>query len=185
MATLLLGSLLLSLGSLAQPQSDLRISLARVESGDTKPTIPTFVITLENQSDRDFVLVLGAVVGKKLYPNAISLLLTDPGGQVFTLRYRGPLRVGGRVDPYIVGLPSRATYVLRVSLAQFTSPYTGEGRTAPPAEGDLDPKLPPGSYTIQATVKAPAGNPSDPYGNRLMDLWAGTASSDVLRISIP
>ena len=80
------------------------------------------------------MVLLGAVVGRKLCPQAVTLLLTDQSGRISNLRYRGPLRVGGRVDPYIVALPSHATYVLRVSLAQFTSPYTGEGRTTPPAD---------------------------------------------------
>lgn len=65
------------------------------------------------------------------------------------------------MDPYTVGLPSHADYVLRVSLTQFTSSYTEEGRKEPPAEGNLDPMLPRGSYTIQATLQAPGGDASD------------------------
>lgn len=177
-------TLLLTLGSSGQEQTALRISTARVEAADARPTNPEFVITLENQGAEDFVVVLGAVVGRKLYPHALDLLLTDASGRQSRLRFRGPTRVGGRMDPYIVGLPSRASYGLRVSLAQFTSPYTGEGRTAPPAKGDLDPRLPPGIYRIQATLQPPGVDATDVHGNTLMNLWTTAVSSNVLRFSV-
>ncbi len=52
---------------------------------------------------------------------------------------------------------------------------------------ELDPKLPPGSYTIQATLQERGENNlgSDVYGNRLMNLWTGAASSNVLHFVIP
>ncbi len=185
---LFLFTLILSLGSSGPVQNDLRISIARIETADSKPSNPEFAVTLENQADSDLVVLLGALVGRKLYPHAISLLLTDQSGHISNLRYRGPVRIGGRIDPYIVGLPSHATYVLRVSLAQFTSPYTGEGRTRPPAMSDeLDPRIPSGNYTIQATLQAPGEKnlSSDVYGNRLMNLWTGAAMSNVLHFVIP
>jgi len=184
---LFLFTLMLSLGSSGREQDDLRISIARIETADSKPSDPEFAVTLENPGDSDLVVLLGAVVGSKLYPHAINLLLTDQGGHISNLRYRGPVRIGGRMDPYVVGLPSRATYVLQVSLAQFTSPYTGEGRTRPPATSDeLDPGLPSGRYTIQATLQEPGERnlASDVYGNRLMNLWMGSVSSNVLHLVV-
>lgn len=88
------------------------------------------------------------------------------------------------MDPYIVGLPGRADYALRVSLAQFTRPYTGGRRTAPPAKDDLDPRLPPGTYSIQATLQPPGVDASDVHGNTLMNLWTTAVSSNVLRFSV-
>jgi hypothetical protein len=177
-------ALMLSLGSSGQEQTALRISIARVETADGRPSNPEFVITLENQGAEDFVVVLGAVVGRKLYPHALDLLLTDASGRQSRLRFPGPARVGGRMDPYIVGLPGRASYSLRVSLVQFTSPYTGEGRTAPPAKGDLDPRLPPGIYRIQATLQPPGVDATDVHGNTLMNLWKAAVSSNVLQFSV-
>lgn len=174
-------TLLLALGSSGQEQTALRISIAPVETPDAKPSNPQFVITLENQGAEDFVVVLGAVVGRTLYPHALDLLLTDGNGRQSRLRFRGPARVGGRVDPYIVGLPGGADYRLRVSLAQFTRPYTG--RTAPPAKGDLDPRLPPGIYSIQATLQPPGVDATDVHGNTLMNLWTTAVSSNLLRFS--
>jgi hypothetical protein len=182
MAPILL-ALMLSLGSSAPQQTnDLRITIAPVESADVKPGNPEFVLTLQNEGDADLVVTLGAVIGRKLYPHAITLLLTNQSGRTSTLRFRGPVRVGGRMDPFIVGMPSGATYALRVSLGQFTSAYTGVGRTT---SNELEPMVPPGSYTIQATLHAPAGNTSDVYGNPLMNLWTGEAASAVLRFSVP
>ena len=76
----LLLAVLLSLGSSGPEQTDLPISIARIETADAKPSNPEFAITLENRGDSDLVVLLGAVVGRKLYPHAISLLLTDPTG---------------------------------------------------------------------------------------------------------
>jgi hypothetical protein len=176
-------SLLLFLGDAAPEQNDLRIRIARIEAADAKPSNLQFAITLENQGDADLVVLLGGVAGRKLYPNAITLLFSDQRGHISRLRFRNPPTISGRLDPYIVGMPTQATYVLRVSLAQYSSPYLGEGRDT---ESKLDPGLPPGTYTIQATLEGPAANglASDVYGNRLMNLWTGTVSSDVLQFSV-
>jgi hypothetical protein len=57
MAPLLL-ALMLTLGSSAPQRSDVGMTLARVETAASNPSTPEFAITLENQSGRDFVLVL-------------------------------------------------------------------------------------------------------------------------------
>ncbi len=128
---LFLFTFMLSLGRSGSDQNDIRMGIARIETADSKPSNPEFAITLENQGDSDLVVLLGAVVGRKLYPHAISLLLTDPSGRTSGLRYRAPVRIGGRMDPYIVGLPSHATYVLRVSLVAVHEPLHGRGSNAP------------------------------------------------------
>jgi hypothetical protein len=185
MAALLL-TVLLALGSSGPGQNDLRIGIARVEAADSNPRNPEFAITLENQSDTGFIVVLGYVLGNgRMYPDAITLLLTDESGRASKLQYRPPLRVGGRVDPYIVALSRHASHVLRVSLAQYLSPYTGEGRTTPPVDGELDPRLPPGSYRIQATIEGPLRNQDILVnGNPVMHLWTGAVSSNVLPLSL-
>jgi hypothetical protein len=62
-----------SLGSSVWPgtQNDLRISIRPPSrTADSKPSNPEFAITLENQGDSDLVVLLGAVVGRKLYPHS-------------------------------------------------------------------------------------------------------------------
>jgi hypothetical protein len=180
-------AVMLSLGSSGPEQNDLLLSIAHIETANSKPSTPEFAITLENEREGDLVLLLGTVVGGKLYPHAITLQVSDERGHTSGLRFRGPFRVGGRIDPYLVGMPSHATYVLRVSLEQYSRPYTGEGRTIPPTESKLDPELPPGTYTIQATLEGPTANSvaSDGCGNPLMNRWTGSVSSNVLRFVIP
>lgn len=77
----MLFTLMLSLQSSGPEQNALRIGIARIETTDSRPSNPEFAITLENQGVEDFVVVLGAVIGRKLYPHALSLLLTDERGQ--------------------------------------------------------------------------------------------------------
>jgi hypothetical protein len=184
---LFLFALMLSLGSSGPEQNDLRISIARIETADSKPSNPELAITLENRGDEDLVVVLGYRLGKRMFPQAITLLLTDASGRTSTLHYRPPLRVGARIDDYIVTLRRRASYVLRVSLAQYRSPYTGEGRTIPPVDGELDPKLPFGTWSVQATFDGlPARySNSDTQRIRLMNFWTGAVSSNMLRFVIP
>lgn len=182
MAPLLL-TLMLSLGSSGPEQNDLRLSIARIDTADAKPSNPEFAITFENRGSGDFVALLGFVFAGRLYPNAITLLLTDQSGRTSTLQYRIPTAIQGRVDPYTVGLPRRATFVLRVSLAQYRSPHTEEGPLTPRTPRELDPQLPRGDYTLQASLQGlPA---SDTNRNRLLNLWTGVVSSNVLGFSIP
>jgi hypothetical protein len=179
-------SLLLSLGSAAPKQNDLRISIARVETADSKPSNPAFAITLDNQGEDGLQLVLGYRLGQRMFPEAITLLVTDSRGRTSWLHYHEPVKLGARIDDYIVALRPRASYVLRVSLAQYRSPFTGEGRDIPPVEGPLDPKLSPGFYSVQATFggqPARSGN-SDMQGLGVMTFWTGTVSSNVLRFSV-
>ena len=186
---LFLFTLMLSLGSSGPQQSDLRISIARIETADSKPSNPEFAITLVNRWNEDFVVDLGYMLGngKRMFPDAITLLFTDPSGRTSKLHYRPPVRVGGRIDDYTVALRRHASYVFRMSLAQYRSPYSGEGRSTPPVDGELDPKLPFGTWSVQATfdgLPARYAN-SDTQGIRLMNFWTGAVSSNVLRFVIP
>ena len=128
---------------------------------------------MENQSDADFVVVLGYMLGngRKMFPSAVSLVVTDQQGRTGELLYRAPPLVGGRIDDYTVALRNHSSYVLRVSL--------GDYRTA---HGELGSNLASGTYTIQATfegLEARSAN-SDMLGIRLMNFRTGTVSSNVL-----
>jgi hypothetical protein len=165
----LLLTLLLSIGSPGPQQDDLRLTIARVQSADG-PNNPAFTITLENRSDTDFMVVLGHMLanGKAMLPTAVKLVLTDATGRPRTLRYRDRRYAGiaGRVDDYVVPLRGRSSYVLRLSLAQFSSLEAGE----------LEVKQPSGTYTLQATFEGSQVNPStnsDMLGLRFMTFWAG------------
>jgi len=186
MAPLLL-ALMLSVVSSHPEQNALRINIARVEAAETNLTNPEFAITLENRGAKELVIAVGWKIGTRMYPHGLTLLLTDANGHTDTLRYRLPLRIGGRIDPYLLPtLPMGARHTLRVFLSQYTSPYTGEGRTRPPAEGELNPNLPRGTYTIQARLEeAPLkiGKPDVQWPPA--NLWTGVVLSNVVTFTIP
>lgn len=179
-------ALMLSLGAAAPQDDAVRITIARVESPTAKPTNPEFAITLENQSDGDFVVVLGQMLGNgnELLPYGVSLLLTDQNGRPRTLRLRLPGVVGGTVSDYIVPLRKRAAYVLRVSLTEYDG------------LGELGPTLPSGTYSVQATFNGGMANYVVSIadlrrrekllpGSQIMNLWTGEAVSNELRFSVP
>jgi len=182
-------TLMLSLGSTGPEQNDLRLSIARVETAELQSSNLEVAITLENQSGADFMVVLGSMLGNgRMFPTAVTLVLTDQNGRTNKLQYRRyPPRISGRIDDYTVALRSHASYVLRVSLAEYLRPNKGEGRHLPTTDGELDSKLPSGTYSIQATFDGslPRSSQSDMQGIHLMNFWTGSVSSNVLRFSIP
>ena len=167
---------MMSLGSSGQDQNALRVSIARIEATNSKPSNPEFAITLENQNESDFVVVVGYMLGngRKMFPSAVRLVLTDERGRTSTLTYRAPPHVGGRIDDYLVALRTGASYVLRVSLADYHP------------VGEVGWKLPSGTYEIHATFQGkPAGFlNADTPGIGLLNFWTGAASSNVLRFSV-
>jgi hypothetical protein len=182
MAPLLL-ALMLSVAAAAPQDDAVRITIARVESPTAKPTNPEFAIEFGNPSDVERVVLLGLKNGTRSYPMLLVLLLTDSKGQTSTLRYR-LVRISGVIAPYLLPLNPHGSDTLRIALSEYSSPYTGEGRSRPPAMGELDPNLPADTYTIKARLEEPSNgftrNMSLPS-----NLWRGTASSNVLRFSVP
>jgi hypothetical protein len=64
------------------------------------------------------VLDLGIMLadGKKQYPTAIALSLTDAHGRSRRLELRGPSYILGRVDPLVAPLPVGAAFSIPVDL---------------------------------------------------------------------
>jgi hypothetical protein len=174
---LVLFALMLSLGSSGQGQNALRLSIARIEATNSKSSSPQFAVTLENQGDSDFVLVLGYMLGngREMIPSAISLGLIDQQGRTCTLVYRAPPVVGRRIDDYTVALRHYSSHTLRVSLGDYY------------ARGELGSHLASGTYTIQAIFdgRAAGSSNADMLGIRLINFWTGAVSSNVLRFSVP
>jgi hypothetical protein len=137
-------------------------------------------VTFENVSDKDTVLNLGMMLanGKVQLPDAVRLILTEPGGQSRELhfsdkRYPG---IAGRVDDYAVPLRAGSAYTLKLSLKEYWCPKSNEFR--------LDLKS--GRYGVRAEFtgnRAQHVN-SDTEGLGLMHFWTGKLESDVAQFQI-
>jgi hypothetical protein len=87
------------------------------------PSGAEFDLAFQNIGSKDALLNLGIMVGGFQEPWAIRLILTDPNEKTREILYRSP-RVGvirGRADDFIVALPARGTYVLRIDLAGLSA----------------------------------------------------------------
>jgi hypothetical protein len=117
--------------------------------------------------------------GKVMFPYAVRLVLTDPGGttrdlQFFDKRYPG---IAGRVDDFIVALRARSRYVLRLSLNQYWSPSTKE----------FDFNWARGQYRIESRFVGTGAMSinSDTPGIGLMNFWKGILRSNSIVFQVP
>ena len=132
---------------------------------------PEFRVALRNVGNADLTLNLGIMLanGKKQYPTAIRLLITDGSGKKRELRLMGPPGVAGRMDDFIVSLPAGSTYGLRVGLKDYWCPDTKE----------FSIELDDGQYGIAAMYEGKGAQAVnlDMEGVRLMDFWTGKVTS--------
>ena len=151
----------------------MRINPDQVESVQGK--IPKFRVGLRNAGETDLTLNLGMMLdnGRKQYPTAIFLNLTDAQGKSRRLDLIGPAGVGGRVDTFVLSLPVGATFSMPVDLDKYFAA----------ASKEYDYKPTPGTYSLEAQFTG-KGVPRD------MDLllghyWEGTVKSNQLRFEVP
>jgi hypothetical protein len=158
------------------PVDGLQISVLRAQPDSEPQPSPRFSVELRNVGDHDLILNLGTMLanGKRLYADAITLLLGFPSGSERPLMLMGPAGVAGRVDPFVVPLPVGASYSVAVELTKY----------APLGRGPLN--LERGSYTLQAQFHGEPGvNPNlDMKGMVLMPYWTGAAVSNRLQFAI-
>jgi len=157
------------------PSTDgLRIAISTIPT--TPPsTSPEFLISIQNISNRDFVVNLGSMRGngKLMFPEAIRLSLTDAAGdtrerQFFDRRYPG---IEGRLDDFTVALRAGAAYEFPVSLDQYLRVGT---------------RLGPGRHRVQARFEGRGASyvNLDTPGIALMNFWKGTAQSNTLEFEM-
>ena len=104
---------------------------------------PKFRVELRNAGQNDLVVNLGMMLanGKRQYPNAVALTLTDAQGKSRRLDLREPAMIAGRVDPFVVPIPVDATFSIPVNLDAYWPAASKEG---------FDYKLKPGNYSLEA-----------------------------------
>jgi hypothetical protein len=153
--------------------------LERMQGSENAKGLPKFKVELRNSGEDDLVLNVGVMLanGKKQYPNAISLVVTDSKEKSLELGLPGPFFVAGRVDPLVLPLPSGATFSLPVDLANCL----------PVSPSEPDYKFE-GAYSIEAryTGKAVSSQEAnlDTKGVALMPYWIGTVTSNRLPFDV-
>jgi hypothetical protein len=187
---LLLASLLMLAGSAAAKRANpptwgeavdsLQMSIYPDAASRVKSKPPKFRVELRNTGENDLILNLGIMLanGKRQYPNAVVLSLTDDTGQRRQLDLREPGFIAGRMDPFVLPIPIDATFSLSVDLDNYWAAKSKE----------FDYKLKPGSYSIQAQLAGRGVSQQeanlDVKGIALMPYWKGTVSSNQLRFDI-
>jgi hypothetical protein len=151
----------------------LTIYLDRAERVQSKT--PNFRVELRNAGENDLILNLGSMLanGKKQYPDAVVLTLTDSQGKSQRLVLQGPFYVVGRVDPLVLPIPVGSTFSIPVHLDKY---------------GPLEYKFKPATYSLEAQltgkgVSQPEAN-LDVKGIALMPYWKGTVTSNQLSFEI-
>ncbi len=162
-------------GALAwgKPHNGLRVGLAVEGQGGAGPRL---ALALENVGKDDWVVNLGVMLanGKKQYPSALRLTLTDAKGAAYNLR-RTPAFVAGRVDPLLVALPAGCRYTLRYDLGDFM----GEA-AAPPTPGRYRAAF---EFVGKAVMREETN--VDTPGFALMNYWTGTVRSAAVVLTLP
>jgi hypothetical protein len=137
-------------------------------------------VELRNVGQNDLVTNLGTMLanGKRQYPSAVALVLTDAQGKSRRLDLRGPWYVAGRVDPFVVPIPVGATFSIPVDLDKY---WAAESK-------EFDYKLKPGSYSLEAQFNGRSVSQQDPNldmeGIALMPYWTGTVTSNQIRFEV-
>jgi hypothetical protein len=131
----------------------------------------------DNKAEKELMLNLGIMLGngRKVFPKAVHLIVTDLAGKTRTLQLSEP-GVAGRVDDFVVPVAPGASYSLRLRLADFWSPATNEFHIG----------LAPGDYQLRAVLESKTATHvnSDMRGIRTMNIWRGTLTSAPIAISI-
>lgn len=154
------------------------IYLDQAEGAPSKA--PKFRVELRNAGQNDLVVNLGMMLanGKRQYPNAVALTLTDAQGKSRRLDLREPAMIAGRVDPFVVPIPVDATFSIPVNLDGYW----------PAASKEFDYKLKPGTYSLEAqftgrSVSQREAN-LDVKGIALMRYWTETVTSNQVRFEV-
>jgi hypothetical protein len=171
----LIGSVLASAqpaDSAQQPyrtMGDWRMSVSTEEPTDGNSGALGLRIELQNVAGNDLVLNLGMMLGngRKLVPTAITVRLADSGGEVRVLPLLALPGLGGvvgRIDDFVVGLPTGGIYVLTTKLDRLA---VGRYRVAARFEGQ------------RATYIN-----SDTPGMRLLNFWTGSVQSNTVDFEV-
>jgi RNA polymerase sigma factor (sigma-70 family) len=131
-------------------------------------------VVIENVGKDDAVVNLGIMLanGKRQFPTAIKLHLTDPDGKTRACEWPPPPGIAGRVDPFVVPLPAGGQYTLALPLDTYAAQLRplAQGRYRVAAE-----------FTGEKVTRTNA----DSRGLALMPYWTGTLRSGEVTLDLP
>jgi len=143
-------------------------------SSDNSLRGPTAVdVAIQNVGDTDVVLNLGLMLanGKRMFPTAIHVTLTNANGTTGELPFSDqfPAAIAGRIDDFTVALRSGSTYVVRIAF------------------GTLSSTLSAGRYRIDARFDGQGAKfiNGDTPGIALLNFWNGSLQSNSFEFDIP
>jgi TonB family protein len=150
--------------------------LAVWKSGSFSRATPEFYAALQNIGSEDALLNLGIMFGAYQEPLAIQLTITGPAGNSRQFQFRSKRTAGvyrGPVDDFIIGLPSGATYLLRLNLFEMG------------VQPQLE--LTDGRYRLSARYegKAPQIANVDTMGVKRWPFWKGVIQSNSQEFETP
>ena len=164
----------------SKADQDLVLILRTDPDGESQFRVPKFRADLRNIANHDLVLNLGVTLanGRNQYPNAVVLTLTDSQGKSRLFDLKEPAFVAGRMDPFVLPLPTGAAFSLPIDLERYWAA----------ASKEFDYKLQPGTYSLEArfsgrSVTQPQAN-LDMKGLALMPYWTGTVTSNRLQFEV-
>lgn len=130
-----------------------------------------FHIVLRNDSGADTTVVVGFALGNghAYFPVGVSVRSTTPAGEEkFSYSPVPPVRVGGRLDPWLVPLPTGATYSFSVPTTHFWNLESGY----------IDQR----ERTVRVVLKARPVTSSAMEGMRLWKVWIGELASTPIKL---
>jgi hypothetical protein len=155
--------------------SGLQLTIYREPADRVQSKVPNFRVELRNAGESDLILNLGSMLanGRKQYPDAVVLILTDSQGKSQRLKLQGPFYVAGRVDPLVLPIPVGSTFSIPVDLEKY---------------GPFGSKLKSGTYSLEAQLTGKGVNQADANldvkGIALMPYWRGAIASNQLRFEV-
>jgi hypothetical protein len=141
-------------------------------------------LSIANVGSEDTAVMFGVTLGNGKYMvSALTLQAALSDGQINRFRYRPgdyPVRIGGRIDPWIVPLQVGATYTLHTSASQFMAANQA---------GGLGKRLTywpnPAQISFELLLQKPESTNSDMIGLKVPNVWKGVEALTSNRITIP
>ena len=150
-----------------------------LECQEAPSPIGALRLTIRNEGVAPVGILLGRSLGNGEWYELrdLTLLVKRPGQDVEEFEYRSrgfPTGVAGRMDHWILTLPSESSYSMTLSPRDFFSPRTSLSPTRLPSPAELSLRLlgRPVTYDL---------NP-DMAGLRTMRLWTGTTTSNTVPV---